>query len=228
MFFLNQKIKVLSNNKKYTFITLTFLIYIYILLIINAILKYDLYSYFILKNLKTHINSTNNIFIYQNISGFNHQSHIAKTKLINDFLETIKEIKILLSCFDLIYLNLKYIPVYKPGLYYGISNRSIGLLLMPSSLGLKSNSSNLFNIIFDITNNNKIESSNLKLLEFGLPNIKYSYNIQYSNIEKIIFIKNLNNKTTDTIKLSDINSSNSINIIQKVLFIILNCKVNMV
>lgn len=228
MFFLNQKTKILSNNKKYIFITLIFLIYIYILLIINVILKYDLYSYFILKNLKIHLNTINNMLTYQKISGFNNQSHIAKIKLINDFLETIKEIKILLSCFDLIYLNLKYIPVYKSGLYYGISNRSNGLFFIPSSSGLKANSSNLFNIIFGMTHNNKMDYSNLKLLEFGLPNIQYSCNIQYSNIEKIIFIKNLKNKTTDTIKLSDINSNNSIDIIQKILFIILNCKINLV
>lgn len=203
---------------------LTFIMYAYILNIINTIFAYNMYEYFISKNLK--INKENikiNNFSFNKIESNNKYNDTSKLILINDFIDIISEIKILLSCFDLIYINMKHIPVYKLGLYYGISNKEDdGLIFAPSSYGITTNKSNL---LLNIINSN-INNTKDNLAKFGFPNINYSNNIKYSHNKKTIFIHNISGKETDSIVLSNINSSNAVDIIQKTLFIILNCRIN--
>lgn len=224
MFLYSHKIKNKSFCCKflsYSYLILLILIYMYILSIINTILKYDLYTHFINNSFNINTKKLKDIS-YNEIYGFSDENYTCKLILINDFLNSISEIKILLSCFDIVHLNLKYIPVYKQGLYYGVSNISKGSILIPSSSGLVTDQS----IFFKIISNNYSTPNKDNKLDFGFSDIKYSNNISYSSKSKTIYIKNIQGIETYKIQLSCLNRNNAIDIIQRTLFIILNCIIN--
>lgn len=218
MFVYSDNIKSKSLRCKYfSYVILVILMYMYILSIINTILKHDLYTYFINRSFNS--NSAKQTFSYNEISGYSNKNYSCKLLLINDFLNLIEEIKILLSCFDILYINLKYIPVYKQGLYYGVSSTYKGSVFIPSNSGLGIEKSNLFKIFNE---DYEMLNKNIKL-NFGFPEIKYSNNVSYSPKTKTIRIKNMQGIETDKIVLSNLNRYEAVDIIQKTIFIILNC-----
>lgn len=202
-------------------LTLTFsivMLYLCFISLMNVIIKTDLYTYLLMKNLDINLKQIDSIKLTSNrISG--HKNKFIKSKyiLINDFMEAIKEIKILLSCFNIRYLNLKYIPIYKPGLYYGISNTENGILVKPSNIGLST-----------ISFKDSDAKENARTLNLGFPEIAYSSYVKYSLSKKVIQICNLQDKDIQNISLVDIKDYNSVDVIQKVLFVILNCQVKLI